>query len=551
VAAPECPLGTLCDRGECLSPCGLNEKLPSFLGCDYWAVDLDNLEQRCDLFDGCDEPEVCDEGTNICEPSAAGQQFSISVSNPHADSVELTITNGASSAESTHTVAPGEVLAIPLDRLDVNGSGRTRNAYRITSDLPVTAHQFNPANNVGVYSNDASLLLPTNVAGRRYVVMTWPTGPYGTQGYAIGSTENQGAFGYATIVAVANTEEPTQVTITPSVDVAAGSGLSALGAGTDHVVELAYGEVLNLQTANEEGLDLSGTVIDASQPVLVFAGHECAFVPDDPLELYCDHIEQQLFPVDAWGSRYFATKFSPRGTEDDVWRVVAADDATILQTEPPITGVNGVSLDSGEVLEFLTDQSFELRGSGPVLLAHFMVGSAYEGIETTCAANFGECDAGECEPGLECDEDVGYCVLPCERQSDCRRVGLGPDSLCSELGVCSIGGVGDPAFTLAVPVNQYRDNYVFLTPAGFRDDFVSVVAPSDATFTFDDAALVASDAEPIGSTGYSVFYHSTAASGEAAVSHTIEGSTPFGIEAHGYDCDVSYAYPGGLNLNTE
>jgi hypothetical protein len=33
-----------------------------------------------------------------------------------------------------------------------------RHAYRVTSELPVVAYQFNPLENVSVFSNDASLL---------------------------------------------------------------------------------------------------------------------------------------------------------------------------------------------------------------------------------------------------------------------------------------------------------------------------------------------------------------------------------------------------------
>jgi hypothetical protein len=32
------------------------------------------------------------------------------------------------------------------------------------------------------------------------------------------------------------------------------------------------------------------------------------------------------------------------------------------------------------------------------------------------------------------------------------------------------------------------------------------------------------------------------------VSHRVTSTQPVGLSAYGYDCDVSYAYPGGLNL---
>ena len=70
--------------------------------------------------------------------------------------------------------------------------------------------------------------------------------------------------------------------------------------------------------------------------------------------------------------------------------------------------------------------------------------------------------------------------------------------------------------------------------------------------TIQQGAQVTLDGSPINAvftaipgTGFSV--------ASVAVSpgiHSLESSVPFGLTAYGYDCNVSYAYPGGLRLQS-
>src|ERR1043165_8766119 len=59
-------------------------------------------------------------------------------------------------------------------RNDGTHSALTSQGYHITSTLPVVAYQFNPLDNVSVFSNDASVLIPTSAIDRTYTVVGWP-----------------------------------------------------------------------------------------------------------------------------------------------------------------------------------------------------------------------------------------------------------------------------------------------------------------------------------------------------------------------------------------
>src|SRR5262249_26223638 len=90
------------------------------------------------------------------------------------------------------TIAPQNLQVFKLGPREVDGSppgeyntgtntALTRHAYKITSEFPIVAFQFNPLDNVNVFSNDASLLKPrealtpsTNDLVPAYVVASWP-----------------------------------------------------------------------------------------------------------------------------------------------------------------------------------------------------------------------------------------------------------------------------------------------------------------------------------------------------------------------------------------
>src|SRR5690606_20136010 len=79
---------------------------------------------------------------------------------------------------------------------------------------------------------------------------------------------------------------------------------------------------------------LSGTRIIADKPVAVFSGNIGAGVPAGATECCLDHVEHQLLPTVAWGTRYVAAPPpDPSSTSSDdpvVVRLVGAYDDTPL-----------------------------------------------------------------------------------------------------------------------------------------------------------------------------------------------------------------------------
>jgi hypothetical protein len=243
-------------------------------------------------------------------------------------------------------------------------------AYRVTSDLPVVAYQFNPysgltADNSDVCTNDGSLLLASSGLDRFYYGLAYPpnVGP---------------AF-----IDVVGTKDGTQVKVRPSVAVEAGLGVPALPAGVDHLFTLDEAEVLQLESSAG---DLSGTYIEADRPVAVFGGNNCAYVPAGVL--YCDHLEHQLFPLTTWGKEYVAARTPVRAVnkapENDYFRIIASKDGTHVVATPAVPGIPAV-MNAGQVAEVGASASFRLSADQPVMVGQFLAGHEATGLPMEAA----------------------------------------------------------------------------------------------------------------------------------------------------------------------
>jgi IgGFc binding protein len=449
------------------------------------AVDLGTSYVGCDFFATITNNQV-----------SSSFLFAVTVSNPGDTTANVTVTQGASIVTTT-TVDPGTVEVVTLAWVNELKSAATAlvndGAYRVRTDQPVAVYQYSPidyTNGSGGYSytNDASLLLPTHTWSGDYMVVA-------RNHMHMGASQMPGHY------AVTAMHDDTIVTLTPSASggyVQAGAGVNADGTGT---LTLNEGDVLHVASASNAPIDpmscvawtcyndesdLTGTTITADKPVQVVGGHTCTFIPY--YVPYCDHLEESIPPLHAVGFQYIVTPpLIQSGAEKaQMIRVVATEDNTSIVYEPPQAGRPDSLAAAGDYFEI--DQSlagFMITADKKILVAQYMLGQ----------------NAG--------------------------------------------GNTGDPAMAMAVPVGQYRSDYLFHAPANYEANYVNITAPSGASLTLDGAPVAGFTA--IGSSGYSVAKIQVSNAGDG--NHVIVGDSPFGISVYGYGQYTSYWFPGGSELS--
>ncbi|HEX5658228.1 MAG TPA: IgGFc-binding protein, partial [Polyangiales bacterium] len=393
--------GLTCAKDTCRGACDLGEIDSSYIGCDYYP-------------------------TITLNPVWTGFPFAVAVANASGQPTHVTITRGDTvvqeadvSADSLQTFtlpwitelkggelsgATAETCTIPPAR------GNTRlvadGAYRVRTTRPVTVYQFSPLQ----YQLENAPLCPTTTSQCAGSVVN-ECYSYSNDASlllpATALTGNYTALSWPSqeegsgFIAVTAVEDGTQVKVIGAGAFMPGAGIEASG-GT---ATLNRGDVLELVASS----DASGTRVRADKPVQVIAGHSCAFVPNEDT-LNCDHLEEVQFPEDTLGKKYVVPGViftdGTSGTPSVV-RVAAVADGTNVSFTPALHAP--ATLQAGAFLELslAAGQSVVIDGDKPLQVAHYMVGQ-----------------------------------------------GLIPNS----------NTFGDPSQSAAVPVEQWRQSYLFTAP---------------------------------------------------------------------------------------
>jgi hypothetical protein len=545
-----CTGGEHCLGGGCVDLCAEADEANSYIGCEYYAIDLDNAIEVLDhpfpgledLFPcdqvypgalqtqsipvcweaGGDSAGSCDTGATpcptgytcqnptspVCVLDAQHSPYAVVVSNPQSFAVDVVVSSMATGTlvSQTVTVNAGAVQAIFPQQLgfgdqSVDHSDQVFGAYRLQADAPIVAYQFNPLDNVDVFSNDGSLLIPTTTWDAEYYVMSYPTltrRPDGTNDYN----------GYLSVVA---SVDDTVVEVTPSAGTRASADgtVAAIAAGATATFTLDAYEVLNLEaiggaTGGHTGGDLTGSLVrstDPARPIGVFGGHEAIVVAQaaSPNPQYsqgpccADHAEEMMFPNATWGELFAVARSQQRNGEPDNLRIMAQRAGTAVTFEPAVQSTvsgNCAALGAGEFCEVKINGDTVVTSNEPILVGHF--------LESVIWQN------------------------PISGQSN---------------------GSGDPSMALAVPTEQFRGEYTILVPMQYESNYAAIATSATGSVRIDGNDV----------TGQLAVFGGDYRGGRIAITsgqHTISCSAGCGIEIMGYSDAVSYLFAGGLDLNT-
>lgn len=487
-----------CLNGKCLEACAVAADQPSNVGCEFWAVDLDQQDFVSDPASAPWGVVLSNTGESVA--TVVIERNDAPVGMPAAPKFVLGV-----------DVQPGALFTAPLPTRELDcgvkpndatspGTCLSSNAYRITASSPIVVYQFNVFENA--FSNDASLLLPTSGLGKIYRIINWPAGhpvdPIGT-----GIIDRS----YVTIV---GTKPNTAVTVKPSWRIKGNPPIAATMPGGEIKVTLNPFDVLNLETDNATlqddpttMADLSSSIVTATQPVAVFSGVETAGAPglvevpkppgwDENSTVCClDHLEEQMFPVESVGSRYVITRSPVRSTssyrEPDVIRFLGvAEDATVTTNLPP--PFDSFVLKAGEVKTTWAQNNFVVGSTTPVMIGQIQVSQDYVD---------------------------------------------GPS-------------LGDPSLTVFPPIEQFRTEYVIPTPPSWTQNWVVIAAEVGSEILLDGGTTNLCQIEPAGMVEGKT-YHSRKCPLQTGV-HRLSGDKPFGIIAYGYGTAGSYAFAGGADV---
>jgi len=300
-------------------------------------------------------------------------------------------------------------------------------------------------------------------------------------------------------------KDSTELTITPTQTIQIPSDLVT---GNNSSVTVTSGESYTTTLDRfqtflfSSTLDLTGSKVVSNKPIAFFSGHECANVPVGVR--YCDHLVEQLPPTITWGRQFFLAS-SLGKTAGEQYKLITSTGTTTVAcycynmtgesvSETFMTTLRGAGSSYGF---YIAQNMFcSIQATSPVLLVQFAIGGARE-----------------------------------------------PSSY------------GDPFMMMIPPVEQYRNNYTFVTQSGFQNAITIIVASRAL-----NSADVVLNGSSVTSATWTEIYCSTQADdvcgygtrvsvnvGRNFIYHR-SPTAKIGTFVYGFLQGIGYGYPAGMQL---
>ena len=499
----QCPAGTGCAEGSCVTPCESAAASRGSIGCTFWTTPSDVLAEARG---GCFAAFVANTWDTPAHVTASFGAAPLDVSKSIYRAV-----NGADRAVSYQpidgAVPPGEVGIVFLAdgpdgvrcptgvvpaRTGVVVSGRgtsLSSGFQISVDVPVSAYSIFPYGGAKSFTPSATMLLPVPSWGTNYLLVdAFPSKELGTFVQIVAQTDN------------------TEVRIRPKVDVSAGTGVHGAARGVTGSWMLNRGEVLELEQLDS----LAGSPVETNHPVGLFGGTRCAYIPAD--KPACDSMQQQIPPLSQWSATYSAVPYRsrrvsaesgrPAPSESVPYGILGAIDGTVLTYRPKRPEGAPTKLSSGEYVFFDADAPFSVTtqdSNHPLYLGVYMTGQE------------------------------------------------------------NYGTLGDPDFVNIVPDDQFLDRYVFFVDHTYADSTLTVVRRKDQAGFHDvvvDCVGKVGGWQALGDEGTIEYAWLDVTKGGQGVTtgagtcnygrhEASSDGGSFGLYVWGVDSYASYGYPAG------
>lgn len=390
---------------------------------------------------------------------------------------------------------PGSAELVPVGNplpLGWTSTVRIGSMAWVDSDQPIVAYAYSPLE--PFVGNDSSMLLPETSLGRHYIVPSYPPHYLQFQGAGTPTYFDVLATAPNTTVRWRSEFAPTFGPGVPNELVEPGEWSEAQTVSRFTGVRV----VTSFSVEDPHDADVSGVVVEASEPVYVIGGSRCSAVPElaSP-DRGCDPLTEALIPLEQWGSTYAVPAPPPRMGEQHHYRIYGGDGGVTMTTDPPGLAADDYTFGSrGDFVDVVVpfETNFSVTADGPIMV-------------------------------------VGY---------------LASRDLA--------GDIGDPAMYQHVPLEQGATRYVIGAPAKWDTQFVQVVrSVGAADVELDGAALV--NWQPVGAE-----YEVATAELEPGV-HALDSADAFVANQFAYNnseqnacegyaippnCHSSYAHPVGM-----